>query len=168
MVNICDGLVIIGSAIDIDPKHYNEQPIFPIHNMCEEIDSLDFALIKEFNEAQKPILGICRGIQSINVFFGGSLYQDIKGHKLPLEDRHNIKIEKGSFLYNCYNNKNIQVNSTHHQSLKEIAPMFKATAVSDDGIIEAIEKDNIIGVQWHPEMMDDIGFFESFIDKIRK
>lgn len=163
VVDICDGLVIIGSVIDINSINYNEQPIAPIHEKCEEADTLDFELIKAFNEAGKPILGICRGIQVINVYFGGSLYQDMKGHKLPLDKRHNINIKKETFLYNCYNKENIQVNSTHHQAIKNVATGFKVTAISDDGFIEGIEKENIIGVQWHPEIMEDINFFENFL-----
>ena len=91
VVNICDGLIVIGSAIDINPKNYDEQPISEIHKMTEEIDTLDFSIIKAFNNVNKHILGICRGIQSINVCFGGSLYQDIPNHKLPKEERYNVK-----------------------------------------------------------------------------
>lgn len=166
VVNICDGLIVIGSAIDINPKNYDEQPIFEIHKMTEEIDTLDFTIIKAFNNVNKPILGICRGIQAINVCFGGSLYQDIPYHKLPKEERHNIKFEKASFLYNCYNTEQMLINSLHHQAIKELAKGFKAVAKSEDGIVETIENKNIIAVQWHPEYMNDTKFFEYFINKI--
>ena len=114
--------------------------------MTEEIDTLDFAIIKAFNNVNKPILGICRGIQAINVCFGGSLYQDIPYHKLSKEERHNVKFEKESFLYNCYNTEQMLINSLHHQSIKEVAKGFNVVAKSDDGIIEAIENKNIIAV----------------------
>lgn len=111
-------------------------------------------------------MGICRGIQSINVCFGGSLYQDIPNHKLPKEERHNVKFEKESFLYDCYNIEQMLINSLHHQAVKEVAKGFKVVVKSEDGIVEAIENKNIIAVQWHPEYMNDIKFFEYFINKI--
>lgn len=166
VTKICDGLIVIGSAIDINPKNYDEQPIAKIHNMAEEIDTLDFTIIKAFNDVHKPILGICRGIQAINVCFGGSLYQDIPNHKLTKEERHNVKLEKNSFLYDCYNTEKMQINSLHHQAIKEVAKDFKVVAKSEDGIVEAIENKNIIAVQWHPEYMNDIKFFEYFVNKI--
>lgn len=166
VVNICDGLVVTGSCIDINPKYYNEVPEFEVEEKSEEIDTLDFELIKAFDKANKPIMGICRGIQSINVCFGGSLYQDIENHKLDKEKRHSIKIEKDSFLYNCYGKENIEVNSLHHQAVNKVADNFRVTAISEDGIVEGIEKDNVIAVQWHPEMMYDMKFFESFIKKV--
>lgn len=166
VVNICDGLIVIGSVIDINPKNYDEQPIAEIHKMTEKIDTLDFAIIKAFNNVNKPILGICRGIQSINVCFGGSLYQDIPCHKLSKEERHNVKFEKGSFLYACYNTEQMLINSLHHQAIKEVAKGFKVVAKSEDGIVEAIENKNIIAVQWHPEYMNDIKFFKYFVNNI--
>ena len=165
---ICDGLIVTGSAIDINPKNYYEQPIAEMHKLTEEIDTLDFTAIREFNDINKPILGICRGIQAINVCFGGSLYQDIPNHKLSKEERHNVKFEKESFLYDCYNTKEMQINSLHHQAIKEVANGFKVVAKSEDGIVEGIENKNIIAVQWHPEYMMDIKFFEYFINKICK
>ena len=166
VTKICDGLIVIGSAIDINPKNYDEQPIAKIHKMTEEIDTLDFTIIKAFNNVNKPILGICRGIQAINVYFGGSLYQDIPNHKLPKEERHSVKLEKDSLLYGCYNTEKIQINSLHHQAIKKVAKGFKIVAKSEDGIVEGIENKNIIAVQWHPEYMMDIKFFEYFINKM--
>lgn len=166
VINICDGLIVIGSAIDINPKNYNEQPIAEIHKMSEEIDTLDFKFIRAFNDVNKPILGICRGIQSINVCFGGSLFQDIPNHKLSREERHIVKFEKNSFLYNCYNTDQMEINSLHHQAIKEVAKGFKVVAKSKDGIVEGIENKNIVAVQWHPEYMMDIKFFDYFIKEI--
>ena len=168
VLNICDGLVVTGSAIDINPKHYGEEATFEIHKKSEEIDNFDFEIIKIFDNANKPILGICRGIQAINVCFGGSLYQDIPNHKLDKAKKHNVKIENNSFLYDCYNQNTLSVNSLHHQALKDIATKFRITALSEDGIVEGIESDNIVAVQWHPEFMNDIKFFECFIDKVKQ
>lgn len=167
IVSICDGLIITGGA-DINPKFYNEQPIDKVNIDNDKNDILDFELIKAFNNAKKPILGICKGLQSINVYFGGTLYQDIKDHKLAKTDGHNVKIIKDSSIYDCYKKENLLVNSFHHQAIKELAEGFKVTAISEDGIIEGIEKENIIAVQWHPERMNDIRFFKFIIEKISK
>lgn len=166
VVNICDGLVVTGRAIDINPKYYGEKVIDSTYLSGYDLeDELDFTLIKAFNEANKPILGICAGIQSINVCFGGSLYQDIPNHSSKEELKiHSIDIQKESFLEKCYKSNRIEVNSFHHQAINKVAPNFKVTATSDDGIIEAIEYNKILGVQWHPEKMEDIEFFKKFIE----
>lgn len=167
IVSICDGLLLTGRGIDVNPKHYGEEAIEEtnLSNNYEGEDELDFNLIKLFHKANKPILGICAGIQAINVYFGGSLYQDIPDHKSGEQIKmHPIKIEKGSFLDKCYGEETIEVNSTHHQAIKEVAANFKATATSQDGIIEAIEWDNIVGVQWHPEKAKDLEFFKKFLE----
>ena len=77
-----------------------------------------------------------------------------------------MKFEKESFLYDCYNIEQMLINSLHHQAVKEVAKGFKVVVKSEDGIVEAIENKNIIAVQWHPEYMNDIKFFEYFINKI--
>ena len=103
------------------------------------------------------------GLQSINVYFGGSLNQNINNHNLN-DKLHKINIKENTFLYEIYNN-NEYVNSFHHQSIKEVANGFNVSAIAEDGTIEAIEKDNIVGVQWHPERVNDLSFFRHFIDK---
>lgn len=162
--NICDGLILTGSPNDVHPKYYNDDPIenkkydgFDEYNLVKNI-------VKMFSEKNKPILGICAGIQELNVIFGGSLNQLIQNHNLRDESEHLVKITEGSFLDKVYNKKYINVNSYHSQSIKELAHGFKITALSEDGIIEGIEKDNIIAVQWHPETVYDIKFFKTFID----
>ena len=158
--NICDGLIITGSPNDIPPYYYNEKPIEGKNYDIDEF-KLDKAAIKLFSDANKPILGICGGLQSINVYFGGSLNQKIENH--DLRDRlHEVSITKDTFLSTIYK-KRVNVNSYHKQSVKNVADQFIVSARSDDGTIEAIEKGNIIAVQWHPEKMNDILFFEKFI-----
>ncbi len=159
--NICDGLIVTGSEIDIPPKYYNEKPINGKEYNIDEF-KLDKKVIEIFANYNKPILGICGGLQSINVCFGGSLNQSIDNHDLK-SSLHKVFIKKGSFLDKIYNSKEIMVNSFHRQSIKNVAPGFDTVAIGDDQIIEAIEKNNIVAVQWHPEQMMDFNFFEYFI-----
>ena len=159
---ICDGLIVTGSFNDVHPKYYNEEAI---NEKAYKYD--EFGLIKEtidlFVKQNKPILGICAGLQEINVAFGGSLNQLIDNHRLTDGQKHRIQINQESFLYKVYKEKTIMVNSYHKQSIKNLASNFSVTALSDDGVIEAIEKDNIIAVQWHPEVLYDMQLFETFI-----
>ena len=159
--DICDGLIVPGSSNDIPSFYYNEEPI-PEKNYDIDEFKLDKAAIEIFANAKKPILGICGGLQSINVCYGGSLNQKIDNHDLK-DKLHKINIKEKTFLNDTYNNKNIEVNSTHKQSIKKVADGFIVSAEAEDGTIEAIEKDNIIAVQWHPEQMNDMVFFKNFI-----
>ena len=158
--NICDGLIVTGSCIDIPPHYYNEKPISGKNYDIDEFE-LDKKAIELFSDANKPILGICGGLQSINVYFGGSLNQNIENHDLK-HKLHKIYIKDGTFLDSVYKG-DINVNSYHHQSIKRVADQFIVSAKSLDGTIEAIEKGNIIAVQWHPEEMNDILLFKEFI-----
>ena len=158
--NICDGLIVTGSCIDIPPHYYNEKPIVGKNYDIDEF-KLDKDAIKLFSDSNKPILGICGGLQSINVYFGGSLNQKIENHNLK-DKLHRINVKKDTFLNSIYN-ESVNVNSYHKQSIKDVASQFIISAKSDDGTIEAIEKANITAVQWHPEKMNDILFFKKFI-----
>ena len=166
VVDICDGLVVTGRSIDVNPKYYDQETIEATNLGDYKLeDELDFSLIKLFHKVNKPILGICAGIQSINVCFGGSLYQDIQNHSSKEELKmHSINIEKDSFLEKCYKTNKLKVNSFHHQAINKVAQDFKVIATSEDGVIEAIEYNNILGVQWHPEQMMDIKFFREYIE----
>lgn len=163
---LCDGLIVSGSSIDINPSYYGQEPIKEKDYSNYDEFILDSKLIKIFSENNKPILGICGGIQAINVTFGGTLHQNIDGHFLN-GGKHKVYIEPNSFLFNTYKTNNIEVNSFHHQAIDKIANEFKVISKSEDGIIEAIEKGNIIGVQWHPEEMKDMKFFKSFIENFK-
>ncbi len=160
---ICDGLIISGTMNDIDPAYYGEKPEPGIKYDIDEYAG-DLALIRAFSSGRKPILGICGGLQSINVAFGGTLIQHVDGHFLN-DGSHMAEISENSFLSEVYGKGQIEINSFHHQVIKETAPGFSVTAVSSDGVIEAIEKDNIIGVQWHPEAAVDMKFFNTFAEK---
>lgn len=163
--NMCDGLIVTGSVNDVHPKYYGEEPINDKEYKFDEY-GLVKSLVQLFANSRKPILGICAGIQEINVIFGGTLHQQIPNHNLRDQSKHEVEIAPNSFLYQIYKNNTIEVNSYHKQAVKDLAPNFKITAMSKDGIIEGIEKDNIVAVQWHPEALYDIQFFKVFIEKM--
>lgn len=154
----CDALLIPG-GIDVVPSLYNQDnkgsKIYD--DLNSQNDKLDYKWIKVFNKANKPIIGICRGIQIINVYFNGTLIQHIDNHQ---DSRHNVNIEKGSLLYKTYRKDEMEVNSYHHQVIDKLGDGLKPVAYSKDGYIEAIEGNNIYAVQWHPEKVMDSIFIE--------
>ena len=160
-----DGLLIPGGE-DINPLLYGEDSMPKVTYMNMVKDEFEIALIKEFYNLGKPIMGICRGMQLINVVFGGNLIQDIPSREykcisheqaieIPSEPTHEININKSSFLYRTLGKESIVVNSYHHQAIDRIADGFIVSAIAKDGIVEAIEnkEKNIFAVQWHPECM---------------
>ena len=162
---MCSGLIIAGRDRDINPKYYGENPLEGLEYPDDPYeDELDFKLIELFEKINKPILGICSGLQSLNIYHGGTLKQHIEEHTSKEElVRHKIDIEENSFVYSLYGSKT-EVNSIHHQAIKDVAEGFKVTAVAEDGTIEAIEKGNLIGLQWHPEVDYEIDTFKKFLD----
>lgn len=169
-----DGVLFSGGE-DINPAWYGEEVL----NETVEVNSLrdfsDSLLVRAALASGKPILAICRGEQLMNVLLGGSLYQDIPsqvpetvGHS---GTTHKIGIEEGSILANLFGTDSLEVNSTHHQAVKDVAPGLTVTAYSSDGIVEAYEGDNLIAVQFHPEKLvaagDDrwLELFELFISR---
>lgn len=163
IANMCDALILPGSAVGVDPKYYNDVP-FPGKKYKYDEYKLDKKIIDLFVKRNKPILGICGGLQTLNVYFGGDLNQNILNHKLTDGSMHKIKIAPNSFLSEVYNQEEIEVNSYHRQAIRKLAPNFDIIAVSEDGIIEAIGDKNIIGVQWHPEILKDMKFFTKFVN----
>ncbi|HYE80749.1 MAG TPA: gamma-glutamyl-gamma-aminobutyrate hydrolase family protein [Clostridia bacterium] len=165
-MNIIDCIIFTGGA-DISPLYYGENPTSLLNNMSSIRDDYEIGLFKTVYENNVPILGICRGIQLINVALGGSLYQDINaqlpdtlGHSpggtAVDELYHSINIEKKSKLYNIFNEDRINVNSFHHQAVKKLGNNLVVSAMSDDGIIEGIESTDrkfLIGIQCHPECL---------------
>ncbi|OBR90040.1 putative glutamine amidotransferasec [Clostridium ragsdalei P11] len=157
-----DGIIISG-GYDVNPILYGEEPRKAQGFTSYELDNFNFKLIKAACSLKKPILGICRGLQIINVYFGGTLYQDLDdkdGFYIKHSQdssrsftSHTIFVKKDSILYPILGEKSM-VNSFHHQGIKDLAKGFKVGSVAKDGVIESIEKtkDNfILGVQWHPE-----------------
>ena len=152
-----DGLIICGGN-DIDPAYYNEKMNGSV-NIDARRDIAEFALAKVFAEKKKPILGICRGCQLLNVAFGGSLYQDISNasEHCSFSDYdlvHKVTVKKDSFLYKMYGAE-FYVNSFHHQAIKETGNGFDVLATAYGTTIEGIihKELPIFGVQWHPERM---------------
>ncbi|HWR42723.1 gamma-glutamyl-gamma-aminobutyrate hydrolase family protein [Sporomusa sp.] len=161
-----DGLIMSGGP-DVDPLLYGEEPLekLGVVNLCR--DEYELLVVKAAAELKKPMLGICRGIQIINVAYGGTLYQDVSQitgcsikHFQTTAQRealwHTVSIEPQSVLATILGQQAIRVNSYHHQAIKNLAPGFIVTAGSKDGVIEAIELQNehfVLGVQWHPEML---------------
>lgn len=164
---MCDGLLVTESANDVHPKYYNEQVLKGKEYIHDEFPIVKKA-VEVFSKHNKPILGICAGIQEINVIYGGTLNQLIENHYLKEGEYHKIEIKKDSLLYDIYKKESMEVNSYHKQSIKKVSPGFKVGAVSSDGVIEEIEKENIIAVQWHPEVVYDMKLFEKFINMCKE
>ena len=159
---ICDGLVVTGFGPNIYPRYYGREPEPGLTYTVDEY-ALDRVVIGPFAASGKPILGICGGIQSMNVWFGGTLRQQVPGHSLG-GGTHPIEIAPGSFLESVFGRRT-DVNSFHGQAVDDPAPGFLVTARAEDGTVEALEQGNLIGVQWHPEVMRDTAFFRAFLDR---
>lgn len=166
LLSRADGLVITGGA-DISPDEYDQQPIPQLGAIEPLRDRLDQVAVRYMLEhPDLPVIGICRGIQSMAVFGGGALTQDIPSQvagaiqhnqKAPgWHGIHEITIEGGSLLTRITGRAKAMVNSFHHQAVSEVPEGFVATAWTEDGVIEAMERSNsrfCLGMQFHPELM---------------
>jgi putative glutamine amidotransferase len=169
----CDGFVFPGGR-DLDPVWYGESPMAQTVLEDPERTRFEFSLLSAIMKAGKPVLGICYGMQLINVFFRGSLFQDIRagvsGSLDHAQGDHLIEIEDNPYI----GSRECKVNSSHHQAVREIGSGMEPFAVASDGVIEGIyhgEYFFLIGVQWHPERMQSpltAELFERFIDACRK
>jgi putative glutamine amidotransferase len=168
----CDGILFSGGE-DIHPSLYGKPEFvqeFGLTEIIPERDQFEFQVIKLALEQKKPVLGICRGLQLINVFLGGSLVPDIPsllrsdlhGKKQGVDQVHPIRVVAGSQLFEITGKPEGLVNSAHHQSADRPAPSLKVSAFSDKNIVEALEWQDSAGkswlqlVQWHPERMSDL------------
>lgn len=162
------GLLITGSGSDLAPELYGERQRHKFARMSRERATMELGIAKAAYRADVPMLGICGGMQSINVALGGTLYQDIPAQLKTSIDHlpaysatkitHAIQIAPGSLLRRIAGKARLDVNSSHHQSVKKVASNLAQTAVAPDGVIEAIEAPDrafILGVQWHPEFLYD-------------
>ncbi len=159
----CDGLLLPGGA-DVNPKMYGENPVPECGKPNIIRDGTEPEILAAFLEADKPVLGICRGAQILNVALGGTLCQDIKAsQKINHSDflhranvTHKVSIKEGTKLYSIVGQKSLLVNSIHHQTVKGLGQGLTVCAKSEDGFIEAIERPQnsfCLAVQWHPEHM---------------
>ena len=160
-----DALVLSG-GYDLRPDCYGEEPLQEMGFVWPEMDRHQLAAARTAAELGKPMLGICRGMQVLNVAFGGSLYQDLNEQTSSRQQHvqkgrrhlgsHWVEVEKDSLLAEFVGAGELYTNSFHHQAIKELAPCFKVCAKAKDGIIEGFEATGgtmILGLQWHPEMM---------------
>ena len=165
LVEKFDGFIITGGH-DVGPEVYGMTDETENVEPCTARDDMEVILLKKAMEADKPVFGICRGLQFINAALGGSLYQDIPmqfpsevNHRQPApydEPIHPVKLEEGSWLKNLAGCDIIMVNSCHHQGLKDLAEGLVISAKAEDGLVEAAEmpdKKYLKAVQWHPEFM---------------
>lgn len=182
MAGLVDGILFTG-GVDVHPGYYNEEIIADNLTICDRRDKFEMRLAKKVLPMDMPLLGICRGMQLLNIAAGGSVYQDIGlqyktgiSHSNPKSRKddiiHSVRLVENTRLYNIYGTELKEVNSFHHQSVKDLAPVFKASAHAEDGLVEAFEGEGnrfIIGVQWHPEMLvgkypKELEIFKRFID----
>lgn len=160
-----EGILLPGSPSDIDPAAFGETPHPRLGKMLPERDALDFYLLQHGEDANLPVLGVCFGAQSLNVFRGGRLVQDIPAivpgavahddHGVPEKPaRHTVRLRRDSLLASLAGADAVEVNSFHHQAVGQPGRNLAVVATAPDGVIEAIEDTTgrfVVGVQWHPE-----------------
>lgn len=191
LLSSISGIILSGGG-DVHPKHYGTllSDLTYRQGINPDRDSLEIALAERAIENKKPLLGICRGLQVINTALGGSLYQDltvefnnaINHDQHKNEDgsdkprnllSHRITLSHGSLLANASGEVELQVNSLHHQGIRNLAPRLQAVGiVPEDGLIEAVELPHhpfFVGVQWHPEELKDCpcqdSIFRKFVEQ---
>ena len=183
LMEMCGGILFTGGH-DISPEIYHEKPLEGLVSCCEKRDIMESIILKLALEADKPLLGICRGIQFINASLGGTLYQDLElQHPSRVEHHqqapydvpaHEVTLIEDTPLQKWLHRDRLAVNSYHHQAVKELAPGHKPMAVSPDGITEALYMPGrkfLWAVQWHPEFSfrndeNSRRIFSAFIDCI--
>ncbi|MEP6928228.1 MAG: gamma-glutamyl-gamma-aminobutyrate hydrolase family protein [Ginsengibacter sp.] len=188
-VEKCDGIILTGGE-DVNPRLYNQPEYLAYCNpkdIDEKRDEFEWKILQHTEEKQKPVLGICRGLQFVNVFFGGTLIPDIpvlgKFNHSKFQDgndrEHLIEIDTNSELYKITSQENGEINSAHHQSADMPGFGLVANAMSPDGIIEGMErkepegKSFLLLVQWHPERMKNLesifskNIKQTFLDAVR-
>jgi len=158
-----DGIILTGGG-DIHPDQYKGNSHALMYKVDEQRDATELELTKLILEKDIPALAICRGLQILNIFFGGTLYEHIPDvfeetvlHRLPPREtvKHMVDVIKGSKLHGIVGSDKIEVVSWHHQAVRDVPKNLTITARSDDGIVEGIELDShswLVAVQWHPEL----------------
>jgi putative glutamine amidotransferase len=172
LLDSVDGLLLSGGP-DLDPGYYGERPIPELGTTIPEWDALEMALLRLAFEQGMPIFGICRGMQILNVALGGTLYQDVPSQfgadvvnhcqtTPKCQFTHQVEVLDDSYLAKITDRQTVEVNSYHHQGIKCLPEALTVAAHSADGLIEGLESRDVserwlVGVQWHPEGMRDIG-----------
>ncbi|MFD1031246.1 gamma-glutamyl-gamma-aminobutyrate hydrolase family protein [Metaplanococcus flavidus] len=179
-----DGLIVTGGG-DINPVLYGEEPHPSLGAVYPGSDLYEKELILEFLKLDKPFMGMCRGMQMLNVALGGTNYQDLDAEyegklyqHLQLAMRthrtHSIELEEDSRLYQIMGDKKFHVNSFHHQAVRDVSDKLKVSARAADGMVEALESTDyqfVLGIQWHPEefaLQGDqasINIFDRFVEE---
>ena len=184
VLNRLDGIVLIGGD-DYSPSLYGESIHPSVEVMDSQRETFDLALINHLmKKPDMPVLGLCGGVQLMNIAFGGSLIQDI-ATELPdstvkhrgepgwkAKDWHEVQFQKGSKLIEIYKKQRLNVPTAHHQGLKAIGKGLQSSAVTDDGVVEALEATShrfMIGVQWHPErdLVGNQPLFQAFLGQTK-
>lgn len=161
-----DGLLLTGSGPDLPPRLYGERQRYKFPLVSERRANFELDLVHHAQQRDLPLLGICGGMQTLNVACGGSLFQDLPSQMpgvLPHRQKakaihvsHAVTVAPGSLLRKIVKKASMMVNSSHHQSVKTVGPTLIASAVAPDGVIEAVESPRhrfLLGIQWHPEFL---------------
>lgn len=161
IISAIDGLLIPGSR-DMDPRFYGQKPHPAIKPMSAQRTETEFAVLREALENEIPVLGICGGMQFINVFYGGSLSQDIKALLPDALDHeggsaHGVEVVSDTVLDGIVEERKFEVKSYHHQAVGRVGGGLRTSATAPDGIVEGLESEDgcVMGVQWHPELEEN-------------
>lgn len=185
-LSLVDGVLLAGGD-DVNPAAYGEHTLRQCGDICPLRDAYELRLCQLALERRKPVLGICRGAQLLNVALGGTLYQDLSSqlpesiahsqHQISRYVAHPVSIVDGSLLRRIHGSGQIFVNTFHHQAVKQPGRGLKVTALAPDGVIEAIELEGhpfCLGVQWHPERLvqnpsdtEHRKLFQAFVEACR-
>lgn len=182
LLDCSDGLLITGGQ-DVNPYFYGEEKQNLCGEICSKLDEQEKILLDIALKQNKSVLGICRGLQFLNAYFGGTLYQDLQAvtkiehHMQPPYDRgvHSVTIVKNSLLDKIVGRRKLQVNSYHHQAVKNLSEKLTLCAVSEDGITEGAylaDKKFVLAVQWHPEysynLEESKKIFKAFVNSCKE
>lgn len=178
------GVLVTGGAFDIPPEAYGESARDGLGTLKPGRTNFEMLVLRGALSRRMPVLGVCGGMQLLNVAFKGTLFQDIrlevpasKSHEQSHDrthPQHPVEVKDGTVLADCVGRGQLMVNSTHHQAVKAVGEGLLTSAIANDGIIEAIEAKEgfVVGVQWHPELLIDtvpphLGLYKTFVNRAR-